>query len=205
MNKYERLFNGFLETTDFELVRYETDEDGKCWGVIDKQGGNLGNIEGDRFSSAEEIFERMDVYINDYFIMSLEECLEEAGHEVPDWSCYMDLVNYCRPLLPENQWDLDVVEMICEHFEEINLESCFVSNKYTIEYCPFCDNEVVIFSKGVTACPECGKPLAPCSMCEDCNYEKCPYGCTGCSEDEFKEVTNPTITREESQRLYKFL
>lgn len=76
---------------------------------------------------------------------------------------------------------------------------------YTIEFCPYCDSEQVIFSKGVTACPECGKPLAPCSMCEECNYETCPYGCTGGSEDEVKPVTNPPITKELAEKIYKLL
>lgn len=71
---------------------------------------------------------------------------------------------------------------------------------YTIEYCPWCDNDVVIYSKGITACPQCGKPLAPCSVCHaegtGC-VDPCPYGCTGGAEDEFKPVTNPPITKEE--------
>lgn len=73
---------------------------------------------------------------------------------------------------------------------------------YTIEYCPFCDSEVAIRSHGVTACPECGKPLAPCSVCQEerggCNAtESCPYGCKGGAEDEFKTITNPPMTEEE--------
>lgn len=55
----------------------------------------------------------------------------------------------------------------------------------------------MIYSKGVTACPECGKPLAPCSVCEECNYDECPYGCTGGEEDEFKQITNKKITQAE--------
>lgn len=74
---------------------------------------------------------------------------------------------------------------------------------YTIEYCPFCDSEQVIFAEGITACPTCGKPLAPCSVCEDCNYDTCPYGCDG-KNDEYKKVTNRKITKEE-QLLYKYL
>ena len=73
---------------------------------------------------------------------------------------------------------------------------------YTIEYCPYCDQEVAIRSHGITACPSCGKPLAPCSVCFDeqggCEVLKsCPYGCTGGTEDEFKPITNPHMTAEE--------
>lgn len=76
---------------------------------------------------------------------------------------------------------------------------------YTIEYCPFCDTEVAIRSHGVTACPECGKPLAPCSVCHDerggcLKSEPCPYGCLSGgdgSEDENIPITNPPMTPEE--------
>lgn len=69
---------------------------------------------------------------------------------------------------------------------------------YTWEYCPECDTDQVIYSKGVTACPNCGAPLAPCSCCEDgCDYSTCPYGCTGGEEDSYKAVTNPPISEDE--------
>lgn len=72
---------------------------------------------------------------------------------------------------------------------------------YTIEYCPFCDTEVAIRAHGVTACPECGKPLAPCSVCHGCvmgpPHSACPYGCTGGAEDERKTITAPPMTAEE--------
>lgn len=81
--------------------------------------------------------------------------------------------------------------------EKYNIED------YTIECCPFCDSEQVIFSKGVTRCPDCGKPLAPCSVCEECVTE-CPYGCDGTINDSYKEVTNRDITEEE-KLLYALL
>ena len=73
---------------------------------------------------------------------------------------------------------------------------------YTIEFCPYCEREVAIRSHGVTACPECGRPLAPCSVCHDecggCKaMEPCPYGCTGGAEDEFKPITEPPMMDEE--------
>lgn len=78
---------------------------------------------------------------------------------------------------------------------------CMREKDYTIEYCPYCDQEVAIRSHGVTACPECGKPLAPCSTCYDeqggCHIANCPYGCTGGAEDEFKPVTNSPMTADE--------
>jgi hypothetical protein len=74
------------------------------------------------------------------------------------------------------------------------------AEKYTVEFCPWCEAEVVIHSKGITACPTCGMPLAPCSVCHGENIgciEPCPYGCTGGAEDEHKTVTEPPITQAE--------
>lgn len=78
------------------------------------------------------------------------------------------------------------------------------ASNYTIEYCPWCESEVVIFATGVTACPKCGKPLAPCSVCDTCDYETCPYGCDGSERDEYKKITNRSITKAE-QKLYAIL
>ena len=99
-----------------------------------------------------------------------------------------------------DKWELDawLEAKIAEEPEPQNIDN------YTIEYCPFCDSEVVIYSTGITACPECGKPLAPCSMCSDC-IDPCPYGCKGDSSDEFKAVTNPLITPEEIDWVRKHL
>lgn len=76
---------------------------------------------------------------------------------------------------------------------------------YTIEYCPNCDSEQVIYTQGITACPNCDFPLAPCSCCSKCDYETCPYGCTGTDKDKYKKITNPIITKDEVQRLYPYL
>ena len=76
---------------------------------------------------------------------------------------------------------------------------------YTIEYCPNCDSEQVIYATGITACPECGQPLAPCSVCVSCDYETCPYGCTGGTEDSYKKVTNPPIPKDMAEKIYKLL
>lgn len=80
----------------------------------------------------------------------------------------------------------------------------FDPENYTIEYCPWCDTEVVIYSKGVTACPNCGKPLAPCSACEGKCQEPCPYGCDGTENDEHKPIDR-YISQEEIEFGLKVL
>ena len=127
-NKYEKLFDEFLDCTEFILVRHQndynkyTDEYGH-WSLIDSQGANLGDIESDRFENARDILDRMDIYIYNYIIEDLEDCLDEAGYDYYTVN-YQGLIEYCRDKLPENQWELNVLDMICNHFDEINLENC---------------------------------------------------------------------------------
>ena len=68
MNKYTKLFTDFLHTMDFGLCK-ETDG----YALIDYQGAYWGNIAEDRFDSAESIVDRLDIYIDDYFLDDLEE------------------------------------------------------------------------------------------------------------------------------------
>lgn len=91
--------------------------------------------------------------------------------------------------LTEEEWNLTAKKVQNTHERSLD--------DYTLEYCPYCDSyEQVIYAKGVTACPNCGKPLAPCSMCESCNYATCPYGCDGSDKDEDKPIDHH-ITQEE--------
>lgn len=121
-NKWEKLFDEWLEVTEFTLVKHQNN-----WSLIDKQGGNIGDIEGDRFISAGQIFERMDSYIEDYIVNPIEQILDMNNIDdidrlvaLCDWN---DILEY-RPFLPDSEWDFDVLDMICNHFDEINLENC---------------------------------------------------------------------------------
>ena len=82
-NKYEKLLDEFLDLTEFRLVRHQNDYDEYSdeyghWSLIDSQEANLGDIENDRFKNAAQILDRMDIYIHDYIIEDIQECLEEA-------------------------------------------------------------------------------------------------------------------------------
>ena len=127
-NKYEKLFDEFLDLTEFRLVRHQNDYDEYSdeyghWSLIDCQGANLGDIENDRFKSAAQILDRMDIYIHDYIAEDIEACLDETGYAYYTGN-YQGLIEYCLDKLPKNKWDLDVLDMICNHFDEINLENC---------------------------------------------------------------------------------
>ena len=133
-NKWEKLFDEFLDLTEFTLIKHQnnynkyTDEYGR-WSLIDNQGGNIGNIEGDRFQNVEQIFNRMDRYIEDYICEPLEEELNNIGINTEEFYALEDFL-LVRNKLPNNQWDFDLLDMICNHFEEINLENCIYKEEY---------------------------------------------------------------------------
>lgn len=120
-NKYEHLFDEFLDVTEFRLVKNED----KKWSLIDLQGANLGNIESERFESADDIFDRMENYIADYFLHDIDELLQEKGVEVTWDENYEEYIENGKPLLPEHGFDFDILDMICYHAEEIDLSNCF--------------------------------------------------------------------------------
>lgn len=118
-NKYEKLFDDFISTTDFKLVKYS---DG--FGLVDLQGANLGDIEEDRFETAEDVFDRMDIYINDYYLNDICELLHDRDIEATWPFTCEDYLKNAKYLLPEYPWDFEILDMICYHANEINLENC---------------------------------------------------------------------------------
>ena len=127
-NKWEKLFDEFLDLTEFRLIKHKGNDakyDPWIWSIVDLQGANLGNIEGDRFSDAQGILDRMDIYINDYFIQDIEDLLEEKGIEIKWDDDYQDYIDNLRVLLPEAFWELEVLDMICNHYSEIDLNNCY--------------------------------------------------------------------------------
>ena len=119
-NKYEELFDSFLDLTEFSLIKHENGFE-----LEDRQGANLGDIESDRFETAEQIFERMSVYIDDYIDEDLcnvwTEELEHDPSEIPNTlEGWLDH----KEELKEYQYELDLIDMICNHYNEINLENC---------------------------------------------------------------------------------
>lgn len=77
---------------------------------------------------------------------------------------------------------------------------------YTLEYCTRCDSLQVIFANGITACLNCGAPIAVCGLdCETCEYATCPYSSRLEKEDYQKVVTNPLIPKELAKQIYEIL
>ena len=129
-NKWESLFDQFLETIEFRLVKYP---DG--WGLIDKQGANLGDIESDRFCDAVSIIDRLDIYTQDSFVDDICETMDRSSSE--DWTKLLhDARETMTPEeLEHHRYDLEILDMICAHPQEINLKNCrFTEEKQEVDY-----------------------------------------------------------------------
>lgn len=119
-NKYEILFDFFLYLTQFSLIKYE---DG--FGLKDHQRANLNDIEDDRFETAEQIFERMSVYIDDYIDEYLRNVwVDELGFSYDDIPNTLEGWLDHKEELKEYQYEINWIDMICNHYNEINLENC---------------------------------------------------------------------------------
>lgn len=123
LNKWEELFVKFLDLTDFSLQKRVDSDDVVCYSIKDGQCANIGGIEQDSFYSAADVLDRMEIYEQDYIIDDLEECLRENDFscEYGDWA---DLLQY-RSFLPHNQFDFDLVEMMCYHSHDININHVY--------------------------------------------------------------------------------
>lgn len=116
-NTYEKLFDEFLNITEFQLLKHK---DG-TFSLEDRQCANLGDIEDDRFTSASEILDRMDVYIQDYPIADIEDALDEKSIEIDcDWEEY----GQYRKDLPDYKFDFDLLDMIINHPDKVDLNNC---------------------------------------------------------------------------------
>ena len=116
-NTYEKLFNEFLDLTEFRLLKHK---DG-TFSLEDRQCANLGDIEDDRFASASEILDRMDIYIQDYLIRDIEDALDEKSIEI---DCVWGEYGKYRDLIPDYRFDFDLLDMIVNHSNEVDLNNC---------------------------------------------------------------------------------
>lgn len=125
-NKYEKLFDDFLDLVEFSLVKRNNGE----WSVVDQQGVNLGDIESDVFRSASDILDRMEIYENDYIFDDLAEQIEDKLGSV-EYDYYEELLKY-RDKMPENYGrEFDYVDMICNHADDIDLNNCTYEDEST--------------------------------------------------------------------------
>ena len=139
---YTEIFEEFLDTIDFTLVKYKSSDeeyDPWRWGLVDRQGANLGDIMECRFVDAENIIDNLDMYINDYIYKDLEGELDAYDveldlHEIPDGAYeWLKLINDKEfrkdrrnlRYIEEHKFEFDILDMIVNHINEVDLEECY--------------------------------------------------------------------------------
>ncbi len=124
MSKYEELFNEVLDIIDFELIKYKNG-----WVLIDKQLADLGDIESERFDNVVKLVDRLEMYIEDYFVEEIRIEVEELAEMT-----WKEIIDTAPNKLNQQQseaykFNLLVLDMICNHKDEIEFENC----RYTVE------------------------------------------------------------------------
>lgn len=124
MSKYEELFNEVLDIIDFELIKYKNG-----WGLIDKQLADLGDIESERFDNVVKLVDRLEMYIEDYFVEEIRIEVEELAEMT-----WKEIIDTAPNELNQQQseaykFNLLVLDMIRNHKDEIEFENC----RYTVE------------------------------------------------------------------------
>ena len=119
MSKYEELFNEVLDIIDFELIKYKNG-----WGLIDKQLADLGDKESERFDNVVKLVDRLEMYIEDYFVEEIRIEVEELAEMT-----WKEIIDTAPNELNQQQseaykFNLLVLDMICNHKDEIEFENC---------------------------------------------------------------------------------
>lgn len=114
--------------TEFGLLKHKTESDDPNAGaglfsLEDHQCANLGDIESERFETATQILDRMDIYIQDYIVEALSDSLDGADADLLEEDAWNGLLK-CRDKVSGADWDFDVLDMIINHTNEIDLENC---------------------------------------------------------------------------------
>lgn len=137
-------------------------------------------------AAAEEQWDELDFFMD----------LLETGFTLADINKYCpEKYEYSKKFMEEHGLIPDVIDAAGNVYDP---------KDYTIETCPDCGREEVIRIKGVTRC-RCGYSLAPCSVCEGCNYATCPYGCDGTSKDAEKPCDHEALADNIQRKLYSLL
>lgn len=75
------MVNDIVEQMDFKI-----NIDDNMFSLIDLQGAYWGDIDKDRFENLESLLDRLDIYINDYYLEDMDELLESKSiWELDKW------------------------------------------------------------------------------------------------------------------------
>lgn len=132
MNKATEIFVAMLDLIEFELVNYE---DG--YGLVDLQGANLADIESDRFQTVEQIIDRLDAYINDYYLDDLEDeaetyglldSIEALGYQHGEVKPWLDFAEKFKgdpdvdKFVTDHKHEFEALDMMYNHADEVKLD-----------------------------------------------------------------------------------
>ena len=122
-------FVQLLRQYDFDIY-IEKDENGKnIFKLKDLQGGNLGNIESEKFHNLADILNRLDIYHYDYIFQPLEEKLEEGEKiENNDWDLIasrflksnkvQEKLSQVYPFNFNDNFDLDITDKLKNYLDK---------------------------------------------------------------------------------------
>lgn len=118
LNLEEQIFVDFLDLIEFDLVK-----DGQQYALVDRQGANLGEIESRRYERLVDIIDDLSIYVEDYIVAPLTEQAQQLHISIPvTWEGFVAI----RDKFPaENQWDLQVLQVLTEDYPMINLDKCY--------------------------------------------------------------------------------
>ncbi len=78
-------------------------------------------MEGEQYSNALEIAEKLSYLEEDYIFSNLRECIETGNiHFTSDFT-QPQLVLKFRKILPSKAWYFDIIDMLYNHLDDINL------------------------------------------------------------------------------------
>ena len=133
-DKWTNDFIELLDLIEFDLEKHDDADEDEKWSLIDKQGANLGDIEGDRFGDASGVLDRLDIYIEDYIIDDLDEILDKlddvSTEGLNTWEDYLNWYNtigkekYAEEL-GTSAWDFEVLDLILNHAEDVDIEKAY--------------------------------------------------------------------------------
>lgn len=95
------VFNEFIDLIEFNIIYSKSNNNFR---IVDRQGGNLANIESERFSNLTDILNRLGAYINDYIINDIMSELSINGHKT-----YRELINIIVEKRAEDHLKLDLL------------------------------------------------------------------------------------------------
>lgn len=132
LSHYDDLFEQWLIITEFDLIK---NDDG-TYSLHDEQGANLGDIESDTFTSAEDILERMDIYVSDYLLDDLEEEADSYDVDFGDkeastceeWYNLMkdpDFIKKNKQFVDDHDGDIDFLDLIVNGADKVDLNKVY--------------------------------------------------------------------------------